>query len=179
MECWITAYTVLLTTTIFLFLSIKQQRKNNPAGPQDDSELFSRFDGSVLVNGLPANVSKPFLKSDPYALLLISHGPLRVVIQSDESRRSPWQGGEESCFSQASWKMGKRHLQIQMIENYRTALLHVFWQPGLIIPKQDKIRDVCWKGRERKKAGEQTVFPFTAPLISVEIYSMQRPFSHA
>lgn len=63
--------------------------------------------------------------------------------------------------------------------NYRTAPLHVFWQPGLIIPKQDKISDVCKRGCERKKEGEQTVFPFTAPLISIGITSMQRPFSHA
>lgn len=32
---------------------------------------------------------------------------------------------------------------------------------------------------ERKKRGEQTVFPFTAPIISIKINSTQRPFSHA
>lgn len=35
------------------------------------------------------------------------------------------------------------------------------------------------EGMREKQAGEQTVFPFTAPLISTEINSMQRPFSHA
>lgn len=55
---------------------------------------------------------------------------------------------------------GQKRQKIGATKITETAALHVSWQPGLIIPRQDKIRDVrAREGVRERKRENKLCFP--------------------